>query len=1078
MKKEENMKSMTFSKGLLFVFLFFLLLGISSSVTIAEAARGRSEINNTGYLADVQLESSEPTPNAPEVDEEGLYDISSTASITVSLGAWRNYRPTESYLYDISMLPSEYQVDCTSSDQKSEGWIVGSGGVILNYCNGVWDHAIVVESVPTDLWGVQAISPTLGVAVGQQGTVLMYLYDEIALDWVWVKSPIPVGNELLRAVSMVPLTPGSDTYVGWAVGTADTEGRGTLIYGEISPKSGSSPKTYTYEWTNLTANFMNLPEVDFLSDVQMLSPNNGWAVGGKAGERGVIYHWNGSNWTLYQEVGDKILLGIHMIGDNDGWIVGREGVIYHYDGSSWSQVPSPTTERLMDVGFKSKDEGWAVGFNGTLLHYEDDEWSVFDDLRSDPYDYHGVDFNSGHGWVMGHQFERSIGGHIAEFEDGLWLPVTMPTDNRLNDVAITSINDAWAVGNYDELGGTIVHWDGAHWQRWFQHDLPLPSVDLFAIDMASADDGWAAGKPLVDGEPAVFLHWDGHRWAEPRYDAPVNVQVNDLRMLNNNFGWAVANNGNAVAKYFDDGINDFWSANHTCGGIFYNLRSLSVVSSTNSIGWDGWTVGTSLNPATGEYFLQYTICGTSYAWERMQQPIACEPANKDGPKETKLRGVSLHPESWAFSAGNYRDRASIYYYDGSWNTAWCMPADSKFRPSQLNSVDIVEESGVSWFGGFRTIKSRNRKEVLIRLHDGSGQRFGGIPFPLNGVNIYHRPISRLEMLSDTMGWAVGEAEDPDEIGVIYQYPYPNFTLDSQPEMQAVIPGGTTNFTVTVGSIGGFNAQVDLSLGLFPETITATVVPDSINADQPAVIEITTTEATPLGEYELPVWGYAEFRSGDNWIPVWREFNLKLTVTNTPVYDVSPDRGPAGTEVTIRGENFGADPGSGNRSDENNHVILAGEQMPDASVTSWNDTEIKVVVPDDVLLFEDGPTYGEVRVAASGSDSNDNHTFQLENYLESLETQSSAGMIEMTLNGTSFGEDPGHLFRSTTYEHVSLSGIWIPNGDVISWDNNRIVVQIPQDADTGYISVTANGYQSNALLFQSSNRYVYLPLLSR
>jgi photosystem II stability/assembly factor-like uncharacterized protein len=1036
-----------------------------------------SELDNIEYLADGHLESAEPTPAAPE-GEEGLYDINSTASITVTLGAWRNIRPTESYLYGISMLPSKYQVDCTSSDQKSQGWIVGSGGVILNYCNGVWDHAIVVESVPTNLWGVQAISPTLGVAVGEQGTVLLYLYDEIAMDWVWVKSPIPVGNELLRAVSMVPSSPGSDTYMGWAVGTADAEGRGTLIYGEIKPKSGSSPKTYTYEWTNLTASFMDLPEVEFLSDVQLLSPSQGWAVGGLDGVRGVILYWDGKEWSTFQEVGDQILLAVHMVDENDGWIVGRGGVIYHYDGSSWSQVPSPTTERLMDVGFKSKDDGWAVGFNGTLLHFQNGEWMVFDDLRSDPYDYHGVDFRSGRGWVMGHQFEKSIGGHIAEYEEGLWLPVTMPTDNRINDVAINSVNDAWAVGNYDKLGGTILHWDGAHWQRWFQHDLPLPSVDLLAIDMTSADEGWAAGELLVAGEPAVFLHWDGHRWAAPRYDAPVNVPVNDLRMLSETFGWAVANNGNAVAKYFDDGINDFWSANHTCGGVFYNLRSLSVVTSTNTIGWDGWTVGTSLNPATGEYFLQYTNCGTSYAWESMQQPVACDPGNKDGPKETKLRGVSLHPESWAFSVGNYRDRASVYYYDGSWDTVWCMAGDSVFRPSQLNSVDVVEESGVSWFGGFRTIKSRNRKEVLIRLHDGSGHRFGGSPFPLNGINIYHRPISRLEMLSDTMGWAVGEAEDPDEIGVIYQYPYPNFTLDSQPEMQAVIPGNTTSFTVTVNSIGGFNAQVDLSLGLFPDTISGTILPNSINADQQAVIEIKTSKDTPLGEYELPVWGYAEFRSGDNWIPVWREFSLKVTVTNTPVYGVSPDHGSAGTEVTIRGENFGADPGKGNRSDEDNHVILAGILMPDASIKSWKDTEIKVVVPDDVGLFPDGPTFGQVSVVAGGSDSNDNFTFQLENFLESLETKASAGMIEITLSGTSFGEDPGHLFRSTSYEHVSLSEVWIPNGKVTSWSNNRIVVQVPQDADTGYISVTANGYRSNALLFQSGNRFVYLPLLSR
>ena len=306
----------------------------------------------------------------------------------------------------------------------------------------------------------------------------------------------------------------------------------------------------------------------------MLSTNNAWAVGSKGnGASGVIIHWNGSEWTLFQEV-DQPLRGLKMLSANDGWAVGYGGLIYHYDGVTWSNVPSPTSEVLMDVDFAPDGEGWAAGHNGALLRYADCGgglrcWRALptEEVLTDAFDFRAIDFTSGHGWVVGAHYNKGIGGQILEYDDGLWQAVTPPTDNRLNAVANVSDNDAWAVGAADSAGGTIIHWDGKHWQRWYQHDLPIPAADLYTIDMVSATDGWAAGDPLTSGTSAVFLHWDGHRWAEPRYDAPVNVRVNSLNMFGPDFGWAVADNGDAVAKY--DGVYGYWNANHTCQGIYY-----------------------------------------------------------------------------------------------------------------------------------------------------------------------------------------------------------------------------------------------------------------------------------------------------------------------------------------------------------------------------------------------------------------------------------------------------------------------------------------------------------------------------
>lgn len=65
----------------------------------------------------------------------------------------------------------------------SEGWAVGSDGLIVHGQNGTWTQV----ASPTDqtLWSVGMVSPTEGWAVGDQGTILHYQNDAWSLyqDW-------------------------------------------------------------------------------------------------------------------------------------------------------------------------------------------------------------------------------------------------------------------------------------------------------------------------------------------------------------------------------------------------------------------------------------------------------------------------------------------------------------------------------------------------------------------------------------------------------------------------------------------------------------------------------------------------------------------------------------------------------------------------------------------------------------------------------------------------------------------------------------------------------------------------------
>ena len=571
------------------------------------------------------------------------------------------------------------------------------------------------------------------------------------------------------------------------------------------------------------------------------------------------------------------------------------------------QVDSHTTQDLNSVSYAPDGTAWLAGYGGTILKYDSlhGQLTTFADkdhvqnLRTDLFDYRGINFSSGHGWLVGTHFSKGIGGQILEYEDGLWLAVTPPTDNKLNHVITLNDNDAWAVGDADSAGGTIIHWDGKHWVRWYQYDLPIPTVNLNTIDMVNSVNGWIAGDTPSWGQPAVYLQWDGTRWAEPRYDAPVNVRVNDIALsddpaIDGHFGWSVADNGDAVPKYEKLGATDYWSALHTCQGLYYQLRSTSLITTAvaNSWGaWDAWSVGSRIPinnqdpPPSQSYavFMRFAPnCAGSNAWQEYQAPQPCveDPNNPptDGPYATLLQAVRMRPGPWGYTGGSYNSRAVIHGFNGSsWEVSYCMPSQNSPIPSQFNAVDIVKSSDVAWAAGYYTpyTNGYNWKWAYILMKDSGYWRSANTIFPRNGRNIWHRPIKSISMSSDTMGWAVGDgySHDPNK-SVIFQYPFPNFTLSSVPGARAVLPGNAAFFTVTVNSLGGFDTDVSLSLLDLPPGTSASILPASINAGTTATVYVTTTAGTPLNEYQLPLRGLATFRSGDTDVTVSRVSTLK------------------------------------------------------------------------------------------------------------------------------------------------------------------------------------------------------------
>jgi subtilase family serine protease len=85
---------------------------------------------------------------------------------------------------------------------------------------------------------------------------------------------------------------------------------------------------------------------------------------------------------------------------------------------------------------------------------------------------------------------------------------------------------------------------------------------------------------------------------------------------------------------------------------------------------------------------------------------------------------------------------------------------------------------------------------------------------------------------------------------------PDFTVSVAPSSQTVAPGGTTNYTVTVGSLAGFSEGVTLSVIGLPTGANGSFSQSPVSGGSgSSVLTVTTTSGTtPGGSYTLTITG--------------------------------------------------------------------------------------------------------------------------------------------------------------------------------------------------------------------------------
>jgi photosystem II stability/assembly factor-like uncharacterized protein len=397
-------------------------------------------------------------------------------------GSWTLYTTVAQTLNSVFMV------------DQNDGWAVGASGAIYQYSSGVWTGPVSPAPTSQNLSSLFMLSSSEGWAVGTAGTVLHYLNGA----WTLIQN-LSGTNQDLNSVSFA-------STLGFAVGNA-----GTFI-------------------TLTTPTLSGIPSAT-LQAVYLSSSSDGWIVGCSTGGCGsgagepVLVHWDGTTFTRgTASASTTDLYSVFMLNPSEGWAVGGIGttpVILHYTGGTWTQVTSPPTGGILRSVFMIDSvSGWAVGDNGAILRYSGGSWGSVSSPTSNNLRTIFM-IGASDGWAAGDS------GTILRYQSGLWVTYPSTTSSRLNSLYFPDASHGWAVG----ASGTILHFDGSTWVTVAD---PL-SINLNSVTQVSSQQGWAVG------DSGTILQWTGLGWYQFTPFPPLsgNPNLNSIYILSNGFGFVV-----------------------------------------------------------------------------------------------------------------------------------------------------------------------------------------------------------------------------------------------------------------------------------------------------------------------------------------------------------------------------------------------------------------------------------------------------------------------------------------------------------------------------------------------------------
>ncbi|HTD23781.1 MAG TPA: IPT/TIG domain-containing protein [Terriglobales bacterium] len=180
--------------------------------------------------------------------------------------------------------------------------------------------------------------------------------------------------------------------------------------------------------------------------------------------------------------------------------------------------------------------------------------------------------------------------------------------------------------------------------------------------------------------------------------------------------------------------------------------------------------------------------------------------------------------------------------------------------------------------------------------------------------------------------------------------------------------------------------------------------------------------------------------------------VNITVTGQPtITGINPPSGPAGTQVTVTGTNFGPAP----VPNLTGIFMNSGPFMP---VVSWSDSQIVVTVPAGAMPISYMFSVLNNGLIASSSA----FTVIPSPHITSISPAAGAVGTQVTITGSGFVD-------TQNLNQVFIGGV---AAAVVSWSDTQIVANVPTGAQTGtiYVAVTdasLNYVNSNEVAFTVS-----------
>lgn len=207
------------------------------------------------------------------------------------------------------------------------GWIVGAGGVTLNWNGDTW-FGLMGSSANTMRSVAMIHNSPDAWAVGDAGTIMHWT----GTAWESMTSPT---NMPLYTIQMV------NANTGFAAGGSNNEG--TVI--QFSGSTWQPVTSFVFGAGGATVPTVN----STIYSMTIGNATSAWACG----SNGLVMYWTGTNWECNANIASGNLKGISMVHDTllQAWVVGDSGQIMAFNGTNWvPELPVFAVPLILAVG--------------------------------------------------------------------------------------------------------------------------------------------------------------------------------------------------------------------------------------------------------------------------------------------------------------------------------------------------------------------------------------------------------------------------------------------------------------------------------------------------------------------------------------------------------------------------------------------------------------------------------------------------------------------------------------------------------------------------------------------------------